>query len=184
MDGLPGEIAHLIINQLDTAHGPHELPSIPLKNLKALRLTCRLFAGLVPNYLYRDLWVYMDLTTLRLIPNSLKILPALLSADLLARDEYDRCVKEITFAGECPEQWGFDADGTRCLSPEELDHGYSQYVSLLDLQSAAHAKVEDTLEAAIVGLGALSWISLGFAGLSSYFPCRIYEISMTQDSTD
>lgn len=39
----PTEIAHLIIDQLYTADGPADIPSISLANLKALRLNCKNF---------------------------------------------------------------------------------------------------------------------------------------------
>ena len=50
----------------------------------------------------------------------LKIFPKLLSADLLVKEDYEMCVKDFTFTGEGRETLGFDIDGKRNLSQEQL----------------------------------------------------------------
>lgn len=178
MDRLPVEIAHLILVELCPVTASDEIPRIPLANLKALRLSCRLFADLVASYLFQCVWLYVDedsfakLTalaghpTLRKKVRTMNIFSRLLSADLLVKEDYETCVKSITFTGEDREQLGLDADGNRILSQADLDIGFAEYNHRLDQKLNFHCKAEDLLQAALTGFPMLSWISPGFAGES------------------
>lgn len=175
MDRLPVELAHFILEELCPVTTPDEIPIIPLANLKALRLSCRPFAHLAASYLFQCVWLYMDedsfakLTALSEHPilrykvSTIKIFSKLLSADLLVKEDYETCVKSITFSGEGRGQWGFEADGNRILTQADLDTGFVEYIHYLDKESSFQCKAEGLLQAALQGFPKLSWISPGFA---------------------
>ena len=65
----------------------------------------------------------------------LKIFPKFLSTKLLVREDYEAWVREITFTGNSREGWGFDTDGKRALSQEQLDAGFAEYNKIHEQQS-------------------------------------------------
>lgn len=145
-----------------------------LQALKALRLCCRAFAILTPPYLYRDLWLYMEEDSFarlkavashpkyRLMVRVLKIFPKLLSSNLLIKEDYEECVKAINFTGDGHEQWGFDANGNRNLSHEQLDDGFAQYTRLCENQQDTLSKAQDLLSDALSAFAGLRWVTPGF----------------------
>lgn len=174
MNRLPVEVAIIILDELYPIHDPDEIPKIPLANLKAMRLSCRLFAELAGNYLFHCVWLYIDedsfvkLTalsehpTLRHKVETLKVFSKLLSADLLRKKDYETCVKAITTTVKGREAWGFDVDGNRTLTQEQLDAGFAEYHHHHNSQVDFQCKTEDLLQAALTAFTNLSWISNGF----------------------
>lgn len=57
MDRLPPEVLKLIIGEL---HYPPDPSHFTNSGLKALRLTCKVFAETAAEYLFCDLWLFME----------------------------------------------------------------------------------------------------------------------------
>lgn len=174
MDRMPPEILHLILLALseieDTGHESAE----SITDIKALRLSCRAFADLAPEYLFHDIWLYMEedsfakLEALTDRPSYgrmvrvLKIFPKLLSADLLVKEDYETCVKDITFTGDSREKWGFDIEGRRDLSQEQLDAGFVEYNGIHEQQVQTRTSADYLLHHALVAFTGLRSITTGF----------------------
>lgn len=174
MDRLPPEMLHLILQELaelDGLAGPSPASNM---SIKSVRLCCRTFADLAPEYLYHDLWLYMEKDSFarlkavaghpgyRLMVRVLTIFPKLLSPNLLIREDYEECVKSISFNGDGHEQWGFYASGDRELSEHQLDAGFAQYTRLYEDQQDALRIAQNELSDALSAFMELTWVAPGF----------------------
>ena len=175
MDRIPLEILHLILRALsDRIEDIGDDSAASIMDMKALRLSCRAFADLAPQYLFHDIWLYMEedsFAKLKVLTGHprygpmvrvLKIFPKLLSDDLLVKEDYEECVKEITFTGDSREEWGFDTEGRRDLSREQLDAGFAEYNKFHDQQVQARNRADKLLHHALTAFTRLSSITTGF----------------------
>lgn len=92
----------------------------------------------------------------------MKVFSRLLSANLLLKKDYETYVKAITFSYQDREAWGFDVDGKRTLTQEQMDAGFAEYYHHYNSQLDLQCKAEDLLQAALTAFTNLSWISTGF----------------------
>lgn len=170
---MPPEILRLIVlalSEIDEAGG---VSAKSIMEIKALRLSCRIFAALASEYLFHDVWLYMEedsfakLKALTDHPNYgrmvrvLKIFPMLLSADLLVKEDYETCVQAITFTGDSRENWGFDTDGRRELSQEQLDAGFLEYTQIYEHQIQTRTSADKLLHHALAAFTRLIIITTG-----------------------
>ena len=174
MDRMPPEILRFIMLELAEIESDNYESAVPITDIKALRLSCRAFADLAPEYLFHNIWLYMEedsLTKLKTLTDHpiyarmvrvLKIFPKLLSADLLVKEDYEMCVKDITFTGEGRETWGFDIDGNRNLSQEQLDAGFVEYSKHHGQQVQAKTRADTLLHHALAAFTGLEAITAGF----------------------
>lgn len=171
---MPPEILRFILLELAEIEYDNYESAVPITDIKALRLSCRAFADLAPEYLFHDIWLYMEedsLAKLKALTDhpiyarmvrTLKIFPKLLSADLLVKEDYEICVRDITFTGEGRETWGFDIDGKRKLSQEQLDAGFLEYNKLHGQQVHAKTRADTLLHHALAAFTGLRAITAGF----------------------
>ena len=174
MDRMPPEILRLILLALSEIEDSFDEPTVSITDIKALRLSCRIFADLAPEYLFHNIWLYMEedsfakLKALTDHPNygrmvrGLKFFPKLLSADLLVKEDYETCVKDITFTGDRRENWGFDRDGKRDLSQEQLDAGFLEYNQIHEQQVQTRISADSLLHNALAAFTTLGSITTGF----------------------
>ena len=92
----------------------------------------------------------------------LKIFPKLLSADLLVKEDYETCVKGITFTGDNREKWGFDVEGRRNLSQDQLDAGFIEYTQIHEHQVQVRTSAGNLLQHALAVFTRLISITTGF----------------------
>ncbi len=171
---MPPEILRFILLELAEIEYVDYESAVPITDIKALRLSCRAFADLAPEYLFHDIWLYMEedsLAKLKALADhpiyarmvrTLKIFPKLLSADLLVKEDYEMCAKDITFTGQGRETWGFDIDGKRNLSQEQLDAGFVEYNKLHGQQVQAKTRADTLLQHALAAFTGLRAITAGF----------------------
>lgn len=174
MDRLPPEILHLILQALSKIEETRYDSAVSIMDIKALRLSCRTFADLGPEYLFHNVWLYMEedsfaklqaLTKHRnygRMVRVLKIFPNLLSGVLLVKEDYEKCVKGITFTGDSREKWGFDTDGRRELSQEQLDAGFLEYTQIYEHQVQVRTNADNLLHHALAAFAGLKSITIGF----------------------
>lgn len=193
MDRMPLEILHLILLALSEVEDTREESAKSITDIKALRLSCRAFADLAPQYLFHDIWLYMEedsfakLEALTEHPRYgrmvriLKIFPEMLSADLLVKEDYEKCVKEITVTGDSRGKWGFGTDGRRDLSQEQLDAGFVEYNQIYEQQAQARNRAEKLLYHALTAFTRLLFITTGFAEEIMHFAVHYDPCNKIQD---
>ena len=174
MDRMPPEILHLILLALSEIKDKRNESAVSITDIKAFRLSCRAFADLAPQYLFHNIWLYMEedsfakLKALTEHPRYgrmvrvLKIFPNLLSDDLLVKEDYEMCVKDITITSDSREKWGFGTDGKRDLSQEQLDAGFLEYNHVYEQQSQTRTSADNPLHHALAAFTGLRSITTGF----------------------
>ena len=93
---------------------------------------------------------------------TIKFFPRLLSPDLFARDDYEACVKVLSYTGHDYVQMFLDSDGNRKLSQQQLDDGFAEYLRLYNEECQIIDKAEGLLYSALSWLRGLWWLSIGF----------------------
>ena len=149
MDRLPTEIVRLILDDVSGRHVRGGISSNGNAGIKAMRLCCRQFAELAADYLYSEVWLFANedsaanamaisqhLSYSSMV-YSLKIFPKLLSDEFLVKEEYETYIRGLQVYNEGKEHWGFDAEGSRDLSDEQIDAGFAEYTKLYELRATS-----------------------------------------------
>ncbi|KAK3173397.1 hypothetical protein OEA41_006726 [Lepraria neglecta] len=175
MDRLPTEIVSLILDDVSGRHVRGGISSNGNAGIKAMRLCCRQFAELAADYIYSEVWLFANedsaakaMTISQHLSYSsmvysLKIFPKLLSDEFLVKEEYETYIRGLQIYNEGKEYWGFDAEGNRDLSDEQIDAGFAEYTKLYGQQLEFSAKMQAVLNRLLPAFPRLEVLTLGFA---------------------
>ncbi|KAI4126207.1 MAG: hypothetical protein LQ338_003865 [Usnochroma carphineum] len=171
MDRLPTEIILDICSWLASFDLRWEVNTV---DLKSFRLTNSAFAGPAAEFLFSEVLVFMNPTSLGNLQAIAKhpvyknrvhhvvVFSSLISHKLSKRDYVDN-VRGMVFSGPGSKDWGFNDQGNRVLSRRAVDEGYNEYQRALKEQEEALISARSQLTEAFKAFPNLGYVeSRGF----------------------